>query len=803
MNFHQEVEADKLLSTFVVTKESARGCFVERWISIEHNLSAAKKKGKGCCVCILNEVSSLLRRPIQEVGMANRLKEEEKNERIIRGLLKLADNRRCINCNSLGPQYVCTNFWTFICTACSGIHREFTHRVKSISMAKFTSQEVGALQEGGNQRAKEIYLKEWDPQRQSVPDSSNVLRLREFIKHVYVDKRYTGERNYDKPPAPRVKMGDKEDTYQGGSRSPPYEDTYDRRYSERSSPGGRSDDKNYRYGYDERRSPGYEQESRQHGDYRRSSPARPEIVSDWRRDDRFGNGRKVEDRRMSDGDSKFEGRSPERTRDLESSSPPIVRPVREILGENVVPLRIIEPPKANGGRVADGFVHTQRNASSSSLGSTNENPAEVKLEKTRSLIDFDADPEPPLTAAITQTQQTVQTLVQPTTSTNDNNWASFDFAPEVKASQAPSSFDTLESVFSQLSVPASVPGQVSGIPSGTGAPIASVANVSAFPVSGTSPVISVGGTPISPFSTAAPAAAPVSSFAAFPSANALAAVPGWTQVLPTNGGNSFNMQHQPSLFPAGIQSNAPQFTPPVDGASSHQPWNLSLAQNAQGPSSTPAAQAPTPVQKSVVEVPYGVVSQPPPAEVKSTGRKELPQDLFAATYSSFHAPVPGWQSGPPRGMGFMQYNTAAPMPTPVQSASTNPFDFNNESPPVQPQTFPSMTSLQGALPNASPPLGLLGTSSLGTPTLAWMPPQPSPYPSAIASQTPIYASPLPPRAYTGPQSPSNMPPSGQQGVGGFGSEGLAFGFMNPDQQLGGRFSAPATRHPSVGGNPFG
>jgi len=29
--------------------------------------------------------------------------------------------------------------------------REFTHRVKSISMAKFTSQEVTALKEGGNQ----------------------------------------------------------------------------------------------------------------------------------------------------------------------------------------------------------------------------------------------------------------------------------------------------------------------------------------------------------------------------------------------------------------------------------------------------------------------------------------------------------------------------------------------------------------------------------------------------------------------------------------------------------------------------
>lgn len=33
--------------------------------------------------------------------MASRLKEDEKNERIIRGLLKLPENRRCINCNSL------------------------------------------------------------------------------------------------------------------------------------------------------------------------------------------------------------------------------------------------------------------------------------------------------------------------------------------------------------------------------------------------------------------------------------------------------------------------------------------------------------------------------------------------------------------------------------------------------------------------------------------------------------------------------------------------------------------------------
>lgn len=157
-----------------------------------------------------------------------------------------------------------------------------------------------------------------------------------------------------------IKQGEKEDSYenrridayQGGLRSPPYEDRFERRYSDRSSPGGRSPGGRSFDG----RSPGYDQESRQFGDYRKS-PVRPEIINDWRREDRFGNERKFEDRRESDGDSKLGGRSPEQPKDINLSSPPVVRPVREILGDNVIPLRISEPPK--GGRTANGSAVTQ------------------------------------------------------------------------------------------------------------------------------------------------------------------------------------------------------------------------------------------------------------------------------------------------------------------------------------------------------------------------------------------------------------------------------------------------------------
>lgn len=168
--------------------------------------------------------------------MMSSKREEERNEKVIRGLLKLPPNRRCINCNGLGPQYVCTNFWTFVCTACSGIHREFTHRVKSVSMAKFTSQEVEALQNGGNQRARELFLKDWDMQNMKLPDSSYPDRIREFIKKVYVEKKYAVGTSSDKPPIdPQGPKSHEEhrraSSYHSFSQSPPYEHQYeDRRY---------------------------------------------------------------------------------------------------------------------------------------------------------------------------------------------------------------------------------------------------------------------------------------------------------------------------------------------------------------------------------------------------------------------------------------------------------------------------------------------------------------------------------------------------------------------------------------------
>ncbi|PIA65178.1 hypothetical protein AQUCO_00100576v1 [Aquilegia coerulea] len=724
--------------------------------------------------------------------MANRLKEDERNEKIIRGLLKLPENRRCINCNSLGPQYVCTNFWTFVCTTCSGIHREYTHRVKSVSMAKFASQEVTALQGGGNERAREVYFKEWEPQRHSLPDSSNVERLRDFIRHVYVDRRYTGERSIDKPP--RVKMGEKEDSYEnrrvdtsrGGSRSPPYDDTYDRRYNERSGSGGRNDDRNYRYNYDERRSPGYDQESRYGSNYRKS-PVRFEVVDDRRRDDRFGNGRKV-----PDGDSKSERRSPNRQMDM--PSPPMVRPVREILGDDVPPLRVGEPPKANGGKAAESSARTQRTASSSSLGSNDGGSVELKRESSASLIDFSADPETSAASSGPPTQSTTVPEVQPVTqptgpSLDGGNWASFDFAPQAPAQpQPPSTVNTLESLLFELSTPASAP--------------ANVTNSSTLPFSGAAAVAPVGNVQSSPNS---------SSVSAAQLGDMMSAMPSGSGNLPTHTndvGQWPNMQQShPSLFAGNdIRLSAPQIAPIVQ-ASSNQTWNPQNAQNTQAPSTT-LAQPSQPASNQIQETSSAPAALPAHPEAKRSERQALPEDLFAMTYPSGPASVPGWHTGPSSGMGYgMQYPTAAvnhPMQTfSHPSKPSNPFDLATEPNMVHAISFPSMTSLQGALPNLGGSSGLLRSASVGNHSQQWMPPHSQSY--ASPGQSPSYASAMPQGPFMPQQVPGNMSTLGHQGSAGLGGEASFFGNLNTDQQQAGRYSLPATPNSfsSLGGNPFG
>ncbi|TYJ11066.1 hypothetical protein E1A91_A11G250300v1 [Gossypium mustelinum] len=316
-------------------------------------------------------------------------KEEERNEKIIRGLMKLPPNRRCINCNSVGPQYVCTNFWTFVCMACSGIHREFTHRVKSVSMSKFISQEVEALQNGGNQHARDIYLKDWDMQKHRLPDSSNPNKIREFIKNVYVDRKYAGGKTSDKPRRDMQSLGNQEDnrrrpsSYHSYSESPPYDYQYeDQRYGKQVAATLS-------------RKPGSDR-----GFYVRKASSfiySPGHSSDHSFEDRFaneGSAPRVSDYSVSSGGDTFKSGtgSPNFQKEVVFGSPNS-QPQTDILSEDArhqTSNLFVDP---NSKKDAAGISHPQRTKSLGSFGSIDKNSMSVKYCNSDIGLDVFSEPE--------------------------------------------------------------------------------------------------------------------------------------------------------------------------------------------------------------------------------------------------------------------------------------------------------------------------------------------------------------------------------------------------------------------------
>ncbi|KAG0030265.1 ArfGAP with FG repeats 1 [Podila clonocystis] len=115
--------------------------------------------------------------------------------RILTSLLKLPENKKCFDCPSKVNVYVNLFNSTFICEKCSGLHREFNHRVKSISASTFTPEEVASLQKGGNAVAKKVWLATWSWREYPEPDAHEVDELKQFMRAKYVKKLWYQDPN--------------------------------------------------------------------------------------------------------------------------------------------------------------------------------------------------------------------------------------------------------------------------------------------------------------------------------------------------------------------------------------------------------------------------------------------------------------------------------------------------------------------------------------------------------------------------------------------------------------------------------
>ena len=71
--------------------------------------------------------------------------------------------------------------------------RQFSHRVKGVSLATFKPEEVAALEETGNALVLGTYLARWSPSDLPKPTGREPARIADWVEAVFVRKRFYAE----------------------------------------------------------------------------------------------------------------------------------------------------------------------------------------------------------------------------------------------------------------------------------------------------------------------------------------------------------------------------------------------------------------------------------------------------------------------------------------------------------------------------------------------------------------------------------------------------------------------------------
>eukprot|EP00732_Lithocolla_globosa_P002275 Lithocolla_globosa_v1_NODE_1446_length_2570_cov_8.811531.p1 type:complete len:624 gc:universal NODE_1446_length_2570_cov_8.811531:1872-1(-) len=117
-------------------------------------------------------------------------KQDDKHQKILQDLAIKQENKKCMDCPSKGTSQIVIPFSSFVCLPCSGLHREFNHRIKSISNSRFTPEEIATIKRGGNDRCRQIYLATWNPRDFAEPPVADTRGIRDFMRLKYVIKKW-------------------------------------------------------------------------------------------------------------------------------------------------------------------------------------------------------------------------------------------------------------------------------------------------------------------------------------------------------------------------------------------------------------------------------------------------------------------------------------------------------------------------------------------------------------------------------------------------------------------------------------
>ena len=122
-----------------------------------------------------------------------RQRKAERHKETLRKLSQEGGNRYCFDCDMRGPLYVVSDFNILVCSGCSAVHRSFQHKVKGITMSEFTEEELARFMLGGNDTAEKVWLSTF---RGKHPRSGDVLAVKDFVKDIFVDRRYCDQVAY-------------------------------------------------------------------------------------------------------------------------------------------------------------------------------------------------------------------------------------------------------------------------------------------------------------------------------------------------------------------------------------------------------------------------------------------------------------------------------------------------------------------------------------------------------------------------------------------------------------------------------
>ncbi|EAX92305.1 ARF GAP-like zinc finger-containing protein [Trichomonas vaginalis G3] len=131
---------------------------------------------------------------------------QKQHQKILRNLMKLPSNKKCADCGEQCAVQVDTTNAIFLCSICSGIHREFGFRIKSVSMATFTPEEIQKLQATNNDEFNRVWMAKWKASEDPFPirDDANYNSRNNFLKRKYVDKLwYSKKAAMEAAPAPQ------------------------------------------------------------------------------------------------------------------------------------------------------------------------------------------------------------------------------------------------------------------------------------------------------------------------------------------------------------------------------------------------------------------------------------------------------------------------------------------------------------------------------------------------------------------------------------------------------------------------